>query len=231
MRPLISIVIPAYNEEAALPAALAAVFRQTGRYEVIVVDGGSSDATEAVVAHHVGVTLLHSSRKGRGVQMNAGARWARGDWLLFLHADTLLPAGALDRIAALNADANCLAGGFRHRFAGDDWRLRLVSWLDNLRCRVSGIVYGDQALFVRADVFAQLGGFAEDRVMEDVEFGERLLTLTRPLLLAERVVTDPRKFVQRGVWRCLAEVCLIIFFYQLRLRLPRLVRGFFADVR
>jgi len=223
---MITIVIPAYNEEKALPATLARVFSQGAECEVIVVDGGSADRTREIAAANPRVQVI-AAPKGRASQMNAGARQACGEWLLFLHADTLLPDGALAAIAALPGDVQ--AGGFRHRFSGNDWRLRLISRLDNLRCRWTRVFYGDQALFVRRALFGHLGGFPEDHPIEDVVFGERLRKVTRPRLLDLHVTTDGRKFAQMGVWKSLGRVALILTCHELRLPIP--ARIFFSDIR
>ena len=161
--------------------------------------------------------------------MNAAARCAAGDWLLFLHADTILPDGTIDRLNAMESDQTIQAGGFMHQFSGDDWRLRLISSLDNYRCRRSKIIYGDQALFVRRHLFASLGGFPSQPILEDVAFGQRLLRVTAPVLLSPPVVTDSRKFVKMGIWRSLVRVLLIIL--HVELRLPILPRIFFQDIR
>ncbi len=223
---MISIIIPAYNEEKALPMTLTRVFAQNADNEVLVVDGGSRDATRDLAYADARVQLI-TAPKGRASQMNAGARRARGDWLLFLHADTHLPDGALTAIAAL--PGNVQAGGFRHRFSGDDWRLRLISWMDNLRCRKTRVFYGDQALFVRRALFERLGGFPEDHPLEDVVFGERLRKITDPRLLDLHVITDARKFVQMGAWKSLGRVALILTCHVLRLPIP--AHGFFQDIR
>lgn len=223
---MISVVIPAYNEERALPATLARVFAQTGECEIIVVDGGSADRTRDIAAGN-GRTQLLTAPKGRAAQMNAGAGVARGEWLLFLHADTLLPDGALEAIAALPDDIQ--AGGFRHRFSGTDWRLRLISWMHNWRCRWTRVFYGDQALFVRRSLFERLGGFPEDYPLEDVMFGERLRAAVRPRLLDLCVVTDARKFTRMGAWKSLGRVALILTCHELRLPIP--ARRFFSDIR
>jgi glycosyltransferase involved in cell wall biosynthesis len=132
---MISIVIPALNEERALPATLARVFEQAGEFEVIVVDGGSDDATRGIARGHAGVRLVEAAR-GRARQMNAGAGVARGEWLLFLHADTLLPRDGLAHVAALPDDI--ASGCFEQRFSGDDWRLALVSRLHNSAAAAPG---------------------------------------------------------------------------------------------
>ena len=225
---MISVVIPTYNEEAALPSTLQYLFRQAGDYEVIIVDGGSLDRTCEIARAQPRVRLL-TAPKGRASQMNVGARYAVGEWLLFLHADTQLPDGALTRLNAMEPDLAIQAGGFLHRFSGGDWRLRLVSFLDNFRCLRTRIIYGDQALFVRRTLFERLGGFPEQPILEDVAFCEKLVRVTTPMLLAPPVMTDSRKFVKMGVWRSLARVLLIILCVEFRL--PVVPRGFFQDVR
>ena len=236
---MISVVIPAYNEEKALPETLRALFRQPGDYEVIAVDGGSTDRTLAVLSEfgferpspsspHPSRQLL-TARKGRASQMNAGALQARGEWLLFLHADTTLPPEAIQRLNEMDLDLTIQAGGFMHQFSGNDWRLKMISFLDNIRCTRSRIIYGDQALFVRRALFKRLGGFPDQPILEDVAFCERLIAGTTPVLLSPPVITDARKFLKMGVWRSFLRVLLIIL--HVEFRLPVLPRGFFHDVR
>lgn len=234
---MVSVVIPAYNEEKALPHTLRELLRQGGDYEVIVVDGGSTDRTVECVQEFTLSTQpsalrslrLLSAPKGRGSQMNMGAKQAQGDWLLFLHADTVLPSGAIHRLNGMEADRTIQAGGFMHRFSGDDWRLKLISFLDNFRCIRSRIIYGDQALFVRRSLFEQLGGFPNRPILEDVAFCEKLIKVTKPLLLSPPAVTDARKFLKVGVWLSFLHVLLIIL--HVEFRLPVLPRAFFQDVR
>jgi rSAM/selenodomain-associated transferase 2 len=225
---VISVVIPALNEEKALPGTLDALFAQAGRYEVILVDGGSRDRTRDVAASCPGVRVLTAAR-GRASQMNTGAAVAAGDWLLFLHADTLLPHGALALLNSLENHPDCQAGGFRHRFSGNDWRLRLVSRIDNFRCKRTRIIYGDQALFVRRELFWRLGGFPDTPILEDVRFCEKLVQVTRPVLLEDTIITDSRKFVQMAILRSLARCLAILACHELRLPVP--ARAFFRDVR
>ena len=225
---MISIVIPALNEEMALPRTLAALREQRGSFEVMVVDGGSSDRTREIAAAGPRVRLISSAR-GRAVQMNAGARAARGEILLFLHADSVLPQGSIAMLNALEAHRDCVWGGFRQRFSGDDWRLRLISRLHNWRCRLSRVFYGDQAMFVRSALFHALRGFPEWPILEDVAMSEKLLTAAKPLLLDSCVVTDSRKFLKMGVWRSLGRVFVIMLCYRLRLPIP--MREFFEPIR
>ncbi len=231
---MIWVIIPTYNEEQALPQTLASVFQQKSHYQIIVVDGGSTDLTQEIVRVHPEIIWL-TAPKGRASQMNAGAQYidshqhTTNDWLLFLHADTLLPPDAFRQLDHAAMDTRCQAGGFQHKFSGKDWRLSMISWLDNFRCQRSQIIYGDQALFVRVGLFQQLKGFPSLPMLEDVRFCEKILAHTTPRLLPSPVVTDARKFLQMGVWRSLIRVVMIIL--HVEYGLPTFTPAFFVDVR
>ncbi|MBS1173266.1 MAG: hypothetical protein H6R12_2096 [Proteobacteria bacterium] len=222
----VSVIIPFLNEEKALPPTLAALFAQPGGFEVIAVDGGSSDGSRRILAQHPAVRVV-AAPPGRASQMNAGAGLATGKLLLFLHADTLLPAGAMTALESLAASGQPGWGGFRHLFSAADWRLRLISRLHNGRCRLTQVFYGDQAMFVSRELFVAAGGFPH-RVMEDIALSKVLRRRTKPVFLPLVVVTDSRKFVQMGVWRSVARVALIRACDGLGLDYPR---AFFRDVR
>lgn len=234
---MISVIMPTYNEEKVLPDTLQALFAQPGEFETILVDGDSTDRTREIVEElarspqplTLSPVRLFSSPKGRASQMNAGAKQAQGEWLLFLHADTVLPNGAIQRLNDMEHDQRIQAGGFMHQFSGDDWRLRFISFLDNFRCTRSRIIYGDQALFIRRSLFARLGGFPNQPILEDVAFCEKVIKETNPLLLFPPVITDARKFLRMGVWKSFIRVLLIIL--HVEYRLPVLPRAFFQDIR
>ena len=196
----VSIVIPVLNEAAQLPAILAELAPLRARdLEIIVVDGGSMDASVGI-AMLAGVKLLRT-RAGRARQMNVGAAAARGELLLFLHADTRLPRRAIDRARAALADKRRVWGRFNVRIQGGGLVLWLTALLMNLRSRLTGIATGDQAIFVTRRAFHSVGGYPYQPLMEDIELSRRLLRLSRPACLQSRVVTSGRRWQTRGVWR------------------------------
>jgi len=228
---LVSVIIPTYQERERLPGCLDGLLPEAARAgaEVLVVDGGSTDGTAALARGRAGLRVLTAPR-GRGRQMNAGARAARGSLLLFLPADTALPAGALERLGAIDRAGQPLAGGFRQRFDRDRRALRVVSLLHNLRARLSGVSYGDQAPFVRREMFLELGGYREDQPMEDLEFGARLARRTRPRQLELEVVTSARRFDRSGDLRATLEAARLLLLWVLGRRSPK-SRIFFDPVR
>jgi len=221
---VISIVIPTLNEQKALPATLEQIATQQEDAEIIIVDGGSVDETYECIDKYKYIKLIRAPR-GRASQMNAGASIAKGEWLLFLHADALLPEKALSLIQQQTK----LAGGFRHKFSGGVWGLRLVSWLHNLRCKLTGVFYGDQAMFIRRRLFVELGGFPDVAHLEDLLFSEKLLKHTKPVLLPLEVISDSRKFEQQGVWLSLFRVIQIQLCHELKLAPP--TKKFFESIR
>lgn len=199
-RPAISVIVPVLDEAAVLAETLAALqpLRAQG-HEVIVVDGGSTDVGPSL-AGPLADRVLRAAR-GRALQMNAGAAAAAGDVLLFLHADTRLPAGAAAALLAGLARSGRVWGRFDVRLSGARPLLRVVEWLMNLRSRLSGIATGDQAIFAQRRAFEAAGGYPEIALMEDLALSRRLGRISAPVCLAERVITSSRRWEQRGVLR------------------------------
>jgi rSAM/selenodomain-associated transferase 2 len=196
----LAIIIPVLNEVAVLPKLLEQLvpFRTRG-VEIVVVDGGSQDAS-ADVARELNVPALCAAQ-GRARQMNAGAAAARGEALLFLHADTELPPFADNAIAAALASGRHVWGRFDVRITGRSPILSLIAVLMNLRSRLTGIATGDQGLFMTREAFEAVGGFPDQPLMEDIEICRRLLRLSPPKCLRERVLTSGRRWEARGIWR------------------------------
>jgi rSAM/selenodomain-associated transferase 2 len=206
----LSIVIPVLEEAAAIGPALRALAPLRGRgVEVVVVDGGSTDGTMRVAAAAGADHVLRAPR-GRAAQMNAGARAARGEILLFLHADTALPPSADEIVqAALNQGRDW--GRFDVAIAGADPLLAVVAMLMNLRSRLTGVATGDQAVFARRECFFAAGGFPEIPLMEDVALSKALKRIAPPACLRERVVTSGRRWERNGTLRT------ILLMWRLRL--------------
>jgi rSAM/selenodomain-associated transferase 2 len=192
----ISVLVPTLNEQEHLPMTLARVELTPGD-ELIVIDGGSSDATVAIARQFTPYVL--SSPRGRARQMNYGARQARGDILLFLHADTLLPAGGLEAVRQAMQPPQVVGGAFRLAFLPSTPALRLIAWGTNLRTRLGKLPYGDQALFVRRTLFEALGGYASVPFMEDVQLVQTLRRHGTLATIAAPVQTSGRRWLRDGV--------------------------------
>jgi rSAM/selenodomain-associated transferase 2 len=201
----LSIVVPVLNESHTVPIKLRALvgLREAG-HEVIVVDGGSQDDTASVSKPLVDRVVVTDT--GRGHQMNVGARHARGEVLLFLHADTMLPEGAPQMIRQALTETAFEWGYFRVRLSGHHPLLRLVEAMMNLRSRLTRIATGDQALFVRRESFASIGGFPRIPLMEDLVICKRLKTIGPPAQIKARVKTSSRRWEQRGLLRTIVEM-------------------------
>jgi len=194
----LSVVVPTLDEAEALPATLAHA-RQPGVRELIVVDGGSHDGTLAV-ARALADRVLEAAR-GRAQQMNAGAAAACGDVLLFLHADTRLPAGYAQAVAGALADPAVVGGRFDVQLDAAGLTYRALGRLISLRSRLTRVATGDQAIFVRRAVFERLGGYPLVPLMEDVALSRALKRAGRIACLGEAVTTSARRWQRHGVAR------------------------------
>jgi rSAM/selenodomain-associated transferase 2 len=194
---------------------------------VILVDGGSDDLTTQVAARFSDVRLLTSPR-GRARQMNAGAHASRGDVLLFLHADTWLPDGALGAVTAVLEDSRVVGGRFDVRFDSPRAVFRMIAFFMNLRSRMSGISTGDQAIFVRRHVFEAMGGYPDLPLMEDVELSRRLKRRGRLAALPGRVTTSSRKWEREGALRTMVLMWVLRLLYMAGVPPARLHRWYYG---
>lgn len=223
----LSVIIPVLNEEKVIAATLDALIRLKPA-EIILVDGGSADRTRAI-AERYSIKIV-TSESGRARQMNRGARDASGDVLLFLHADTRLPFSAFDDIATALSSRACVGGRFDVELEGDHWLLPLVARLISYRSRLTKIATGDQALFVRREVFARMGGFEEIPLMEDIAFSRTLKRLGSVACLRSRVVTSARRWEADGIWRTIFRMWTLKLLYFAGVS-PLRLKQFYADTR
>ncbi len=194
----ISVVIPTLDEAELIESAVSSVLAAEG-VECIVVDGGSRDHTRERAAR-AGAKIAHAPR-GRAPQLNTGARLALHPLIVFLHADTILPPGYEHVVRRILSGPNIACGAFRLRIEPANSSLRVIARIANLRARRLALPYGDQALFVRADRFHQLGGFPDLPVMEDFEFVRRIRRTGRVEIAPEAVATSSRRWRRNGTWR------------------------------
>jgi glycosyltransferase involved in cell wall biosynthesis len=212
----VGVIVPCLNERHTLPENLERLLADSGFRCIVVCDGGSTDGTLEFLnerASGLGPRLqIVQSTPGRGVQMNSGAEILNCEWLVFHHADSLLPLGSGQAISQLPEDVTW--GGFSHCFHPTNWKLRLISLLHNARCRRSGVVYGDQSMFVRKSLFDHLGGFPEVE-LEDLIFSDHAVKAAgRSHLLPLTVHTESRKFRQIGEFRAFWQVANIVYRYE-----------------
>jgi rSAM/selenodomain-associated transferase 2 len=220
----ISIIIPTLNEEKMVGATLGKI---GAGVEIIVVDGGSSDRT-VIMAREWGAKVVISAEKGRAKQMNLGATIARGDILLFLHGDTLLPEDYRERILESFQLPEVIAGAFELAIEGEEKSLRFVERMVKWRSIWFSLPYGDQGIFLKASTFCDMGGFPDLLIMEDFEFVQRLKRRGKIRIIPRVVVTSGRRWRKLGVWQTTLLNQIIILGYYLGISpqiLARLYRG------
>lgn len=218
----ISIIIPTLNEEATIRELAESLEQLHGEYEVIIADGGSDDATVSLL-RQCGLRVIETAR-GRGRQMNAGAKLATGEALLFLHADTRLPQNALAMMETLLQDSHVCGGNFSLIFDGKTREARLLTRLYPL-LRLGGMCYGDSALFIRRNVFEQLGGYREYPIFEDCDLYRRMRRVGRFVRLPSAAITSSRRFEGRFL-RTFALWAVMQVLYWLGVHPNRLARWY-----
>lgn len=190
----ISVIIPTLNEGKNIESTLVHLTRQHHPHEIVVADGGSDDKTMEVASRYAKVVRCP---KGRARQMNEGAQTATGDVFLFLHADTQLPNNALPKIEDALQSGKKRSGRFRMSFGHGHPLLKFYEYHTRFHC----FSYGDQAFFVKRELFQKMGGFSVDAIFEDIDFYGRLLKNEKPVIIREPVITSPRRFLQNGILR------------------------------
>jgi len=217
----ITIVIPVRNDATALARLLdhLAGLRDVAASEIVVAAWGDPDGTERAVAGRA--RLIWPGGSTRASLMNAGAAVAGGDVLFFLHADSFPPPDTLRLIAETLADRRAVGGAFEHLFAERSASLRLITYVNRVRYRITRNYYGDQGLFVRASVFRELGGYGDLRLLEDLDFAQRLKRRGRSILVREPLRTSGRRFLSRGPWRTFFFIVWLLALHTLGLDTQR----------
>ena len=196
---MVSVVMPTLDEAELLPGALSHIKANPAPHEILVVDGGSGDGT-VKLAEAGGARISHSPQRQRAFQMNLGARRARGEIFLFLHADTWIGPNALGQIEEALGDPTVVGGGFARRFQSRSFILRFTCVIGGWRSRWLGWFYGDQGIFVRRTIFERLGGFRDIPIFEDVDFSRRMAQAGHVVTLRSNVVSSARRFASRGAF-------------------------------
>ena len=216
------------NEAATIASTLDAIRRGAPEAEIVVVDGGSADASVAIARPLC--DALISTTRGRAGQMNAGARASHGDALVFVHADTIVPSTFAADIASALSDAAVVGGRFDIQLDVHALPYQIIGAMISLRSRISRTGTGDQAIFVRRDVFDRLGGFPDFELCEDLEFSRRLKRAGRVACLRARVTTSARRWSRDGLLRTVVKMWLIRAMYLAGVPTARLKR-MYSDTR
>jgi rSAM/selenodomain-associated transferase 2 len=206
---MISVIIPAFNEQEELPETLRRVALNAVEHEIILADGGSTDST-CLIGEEAGAVIARCDRKQRASQMNVGAAKAQGNALLFLHADTWLNRDSLAQIEKALVISGCVGGGFTRRFRSDSLFLRLTSATADFRCRTLGWFLGDQAIFVRRDTFSKIGGFADRSQFEDLDFCRRMKNEGKLAVIAPSILSSARRFQNGAFSRTSRDLLLTV---------------------
>lgn len=214
-----AVIIPTLNEAQSLAGTLASI-GPSNRVEVIVADGGSTDATTSIAAAHGARVITVTG--GRSAQMNAAVEASDARLLVFVHADTRLPRGWLSVVDRILADPRVALGGFQLAIKGATKPERIIAALANQRSRTWGYPYGDQGLFLRRATFEQLAGFADMPIMEDRDLARRARMLGRIVIADTFAITSPRRWRKLGVVRTTAINQLVLLGYRLGVPIDRL---------
>lgn len=226
MKPEISIIIPALNEEDSIRETLRAL--QIFDAEVILVDGGSSDKTISI-AEDFKVKILHSER-GRGRQLEIGGNAANGEIFWFVHADTIVSPDCVRQIKLAFKDWRVVGGNFTIRFDGELMAAKFLTWLYP-QLRVLGLIYGDSGIFVRRDVYQKMGGFAPYPIFEDLDFVERLKRQGEIVTLPAVVATSSRRFENKSFLLTFLRWTILQVLYWLGVHPERLVKIYFPSAK
>lgn len=222
----LSVIVPILNEEEVLPAFLESIAQWNCVDEVLFADGGSYDATLALLKGHAVVSGAH----GRGAQCRLGAQQAKGDALAFVHVDSIVPPDSMQAIRdALEGSTQW--GCLSLRFNGGSLGMGIGAWCSNMRVRLTGIPFGDQVMFMTRSAYESVGGMPELPLMEDYELSRRLRALSWPRLLPQKVFTSARRFSNDGIIRVAAQMRYLRHLYRKGVDPDELARQYRSEQR
>ncbi len=224
---MISAIVPIYNEEKVLSENAFDFQELSLNSELIFVDGQSDDRSRQIAARY-GMVFL--ARKGRAAQMNYGAGLAKGDILLFLHADTRVSVSALDAVARSMQDERLAGGCLSQRIDAEGFIYRCIEAFGNIRARLTKVFYGDQGIFVRKDVFLEMKGFPEIPVMEDVVFSKKLRMRCRTAVLKDEITVSARRWKKEGIVKTIATYSWLNILFWLKTPFSK-IKLFYSDLR
>lgn len=210
----LSIIIPTLNEADQIEQHLSTlqVLREQG-HELIVVDGGSIDDTVSLVSPLC--NQVCQSQKSRSIQMNCGAKAATGECFVFLHADTVLPGNILEYFSTIN-NIEGKWGRFDISLSGRNWIFRIIESCMNRRSSFTGIVTGDQVMFIGKELFNRVGGYPEIALMEDIAISNLLIKISAPIRIREKVVSSSRRWEKNGIVKTIIKMWILrlLYFFQ-----------------
>lgn len=229
---MISIITPVLNEEETLGPLMDNLNSCAGKFELIIVDGGSTDRTREILEKKKNdfrhnLTFLKSGR-GRAIQMNKGAGKARGDILLFLHADSIIEKDSLLKIENALESGEHIGGGFLQEFSCNHKLLKILSKLGNMRVRIGKIFYGDYGIFIRKDIFDKIGGYDKIRILEDVELCKKVKNFGKLVQIDSLLLTSPRRFENIGAIK-LSSIFLIAIILNIFDKRPEFLIKYIAE--
>ncbi len=219
--PQVSIIIPSWNDGSSLSKTLDCLQGLAGIKDAEIIVAASGDNSEVERAAAGRAQVLWPGQSTRAAHMNAAAAVAHGEILFFLHADSFPPGNALELIHCTLSDARVFGGAFEHLFADPGWSLRMITWINRIRYRLTRNYYGDQGIFVRTSVFRHMGGYKDLQILEDLEFSQRLKGMGQTVLVKVPMLTSGRRFLTQGPWRTFFFIVWLLLLHTLRLDTQR----------
>ncbi|MFW6266931.1 MAG: TIGR04283 family arsenosugar biosynthesis glycosyltransferase [Halanaerobium sp.] len=230
MKHQLSVIIPTLNEAGNIGDLIDYIKSENISSEIIISDANSDDQTKEIAAKK-GAKIVNSKSASRGLQLNRGAEIAAAPLLLFLHADSKLEASALnDLVKKMGENQNKIGGAFSLKIESENPLLKFISWSSNLRAKYLNLIFGDQGIFIRKEVFESLGGFPEIELMEDWEFSKKMAAAGDLIFLEKQIYTSARRWEEYGILKTILLMHKIKFLYLMGCD-PEKLKKIYRDAR